>query len=894
MVATMIASPVTGDAEGRRTPSKFAALLLIVIAGHTALEAARDALLLTGPGPRALGWVYAAIALCALPAAALVGRASERFGPHRALVGVLTTAALLAVALFVAPATYAVSMAVYVLSGLVGSIAVPQFWNVAGQVLTVAQGRRLFGPIAAAGVVGGVLGSGIAAGALLVLPVRALLLVSASLFAIAVGALLRIWEARGTSRGPSRERAAAGESVRALYAEPLLTRIALSVMASTATLLVLDYCFKSAVARSIPAGHLGPFLARYYLALNGLSLAVQLFLGSAVVRRLGVTRALVLTPALLILSAVGVLAGGGGLGPVLVMKAIDGGLRFSVHRITGELVYLPLPARVRQHQKPFIDGALARASQTLTGVALLAGGARFLSPYAVAGAVVVLGACWLAATVAMRRPYLAMLRGAIASGSLDTQDSPGPLDLESAQLLVQHLGSGDPLEVVGAMNALCRRGHVGFVPALVLLHTDEEVLAQALEHFGASGRNDWIPMARRLLRDAREPVRMAAARALLMHGAVDLASLERDAGPRVRGYAAVWAAAAHDSENVTDRPAIAAVLHEPGEEGAAARLGMLAAVADAPKTPGLGRLVAAIWGASDGSTEQTVLLARAAARQHDALLVPRLVDRLGSRDAREPVRSALVAFGDDALDALWWALCDTSRPRNVRLHIPKTIARFGTRAAAEHLLENVESEQDGLVRYKSIRALEMLVSQRHVAVDRARIERLAFQALERHFRLLGLRIALEEGAPAAGSGTAARLLVGLIEDKLRQSLERAFRLIAIAQPREDMSRLRLACLSDDPYTRATGGELLDSLLRRRDQQALRALVRIVTDDLSRAERVGQATSLLPDILPAGRNDAIAILSRDADVTLSMLARAWIEKTNRGSPEGRASVDAGER
>jgi len=862
----------------------FAALLLLIITGHTVLEAARDALLLTGPGPRALGVVYMAIAVCAWPAAALAARASERFGARRSLGGTIVIAAALPVALFLAPASTASAMAVYVVSGLIGSIVVPQFWTFAGKVLTVAQGRRLFGLIAAAGVLGGVLGSGTAAAALLVLPVKALLLVSAAVFVIAGTALLRVDGEEREDRSSRGAPLTVTASTRAFRGQSLLSRIALSVVVSTATLLVLDYCFKATVARSLPSAEIGPFVARYYLALNGLSLVVQVFLGSAVVRRLGVTAAIILTPLLLMLGAAGVVVAGGAMGAVLVMKAIDGGLRFSMHRITGELIYLPVPVRVRQHFKPFIDGALGRASQTVTGAALLVlGGTWVLAPRPLALVVTVLAGVWLAVAVTMRRPYLDLLRGAISAGTLHRQESPEPLDLESAQLLVQHLASQDPLEVVGAMNALTRRKHQGFVPALVLLHSDELVLTQALEHFGASTRTDWMPLARRLLGDRREAVRMAAARALAMHEALDVERLAADVGWRVRGYAVVDLALRDGAEDVLEHDRVAALLRESGEEGDAVRLGMLAAIADAPPTSSLARLLLALSESPSGSPEQTELLALAAARQRDPRLVPRLVELLSAREGRDAVRTALVTFGEEGLQASWWALRDTTRPRSFRIHVPKTIGRFGTKIAAEYLLENIETEEDGLVRYKSIRALEMLVTRRRIHVDRPRIERLAHDALVRYVRLLGQLVALGPPPVVGGRPSAAdRLLAGFLDDKLNHLLKRTFALLAIAHPREDFHRVRLACLSGDPYTRANAGELLDALLRHRDQQSLRALLRLVTEDLPPSERASRAASLVGHAMPGSREEALDILGRDHDAILARLAAACAAGASRGA------------
>jgi AAA family ATP:ADP antiporter len=860
------------DGEARGALLGFAFLLLLIIAGHTILEAARDALLLAGPGPRVLGTVYVIIATLAWPAAAVVARATDRFGAQRSLGGTLAVAACLPVVLFAVPGTPAAAMAVYVVSGLIGSIVVPQFWTLAGKVLTAAQGRRLFGLIAAAGVLGGVFGSGTATLVLLFLPVRALLLASAGAFVLAATALLRV----GADERVASERRASttvSDSAHSLVRQPLLARIALSVVVSTATLLLLDYCFKSTVARTLPGPQIGPFVARFYLALNALSLVVQVVLSSAVVRRLGVSAAIVLTPLLVLAGAAAVVVAGGALGAVLLMKTIDGSLRFSINRITAELIYLPVPAQTRQRVKPMIDGALARASQTLTGAFLLvARGSWLLAPRPLAALIAVFAGGWLAVAFATRKPYLGMLRTAIAGGSLGTGDGPVPLDLETAQLLVQHLASEDPQEVVGAMNALCRRGGSAFVPALVLLHPDEVVLIQALEHLAASRRDDWLGLARRLLADRRENVRMAAARALAMRGALDVAQVADDVGWRVRGYAAVDLALRDRAEDVVDNDRVRGLLHAEGDGGLAARLGMIAAIADAPPHRSLSRLLLVLAESPERAPEWTELVARAAARQHDPRVVPRLVDHLGTRDGREAIRSALVSFGDEGLEAVWWALQDASRPRSFRIHVPKTLARFGTRASAERLLECIETEEDGQVRYKAIRALEQLVTQRRIPLDRRRVEPLAREALVRHFRLLGARVVLGEVEAEAEPSAARRLLGGLLDDKLNQSLERALRLLAIARPREDFHRLRLACRSKDPYTRANAGELLDALFHRNDEQPLRALLRVVTEDLPAREKAERAAPIVGRPVPKGRSEALADLERDRDPVLVRLAK----------------------
>src|SRR5690606_3102207 len=57
------------------------------------------------------------------------------------------------------PPTTAGVFSLYVFGGLVITLLVAEFWIVASTLFTAAQGRRLFGPLAAGGVLGAVLGA---------------------------------------------------------------------------------------------------------------------------------------------------------------------------------------------------------------------------------------------------------------------------------------------------------------------------------------------------------------------------------------------------------------------------------------------------------------------------------------------------------------------------------------------------------------------------------------------------------------------------------------------------------------------------------------------------------------------------------------------------------------
>jgi AAA family ATP:ADP antiporter len=862
--------------EVRTLVAAFVTLLLLITA-HTALETARDALLLARFPARSLGVVYLAVAACVLPASWVAARVSERMGARRALGGGLALAGAAMVALFVVPTTRTSVVVLYVTSSLVGAVLVPLFWNLVGSILTVAEGRRLLGPLGAAGVLGGLVGSGAAAGLVEWLPAKALLLVSAGVLLLTMAALAWVPpHDDGASPQPAPIVGATGSS-EAMRDEPFLRRVALLVVVSTAALVALDYFFKWTVARQIPHADVARFVARFYLVLNALSVVVQLLFSGAVLRRAGAAAAIAMTPLVLLLGGVGTLVSGGALAAVLVLRAVDGMLVNSVHRMAMELVYLPVPASARARAKPFIDGALARTTQASVGaLTLVAGSAAWLSSWRLAAAVVVLVVVWSAVAVTTWRPYLGLLRRAIAKGAPARSGDLDPIDLENAEALTEYLAHDDPRVVGGAMSALARRGRERLISALVLLHDDESVLRYALELFAASRRNDWVSRARRLLTDRREGIRMAAARALAQHRQLAGKDLSGDPSPRVRGYSALLLGLGSETQDVSEDERVRELLGLPGPAGEEARVGILLGVADAPLEPRLLPLLASLAADLGSSGESTSALAKAASTQQATELVPALVERLALHDGREVLRSALVSLGRTAFDRVRAALHDPSQSRRLRIQLPGTIAPFGTADAAELLLTTIETEKDGLVRYKAIRGLGRMVADGSVKVERARAERLALANLVEHFRLLGLRAPFDPSPLHVPTGVSERpaterLLIGLLDDKLRQSLERTFRLLKIAHPREDIHTVNTAALSSDKRARANAAEFLDTLLRRRAQRTLRELLRIVTDDLSSPERVARAASICGTTPPGTREQAMTRLLRDADAIVVALA-----------------------
>jgi len=152
------------------------------------------------------------------------------------------------------------------------------------------------------------------------------------------------------------------------------------------------------------------------------------------------------------------------------------------------------------------------------------------------------------------------------------------------------------------------------------------------------------------------------------------------------------------------------------------------------------------------------------------------------------------------------------------------------------------------------------------------IDREATRNIEEYLRLLSLRVALsaKTSRTRIHDDAAKEVLLGLLEDKLAQSMERGFRLLQIAHKREDIEAVHTAARSSNVTARANAGEFLDVLLVRHDQQRLRWMLRIVVDDANDRDRVERARAELPGLVQS-YGDALRALLDDKDEVLVALA-----------------------
>src|SRR5688500_9937003 len=135
-----------------------------ILAGHTLLETARDALFLARLPASQLPWVYLAMAGIAIGLSQGPWRVPRFLSGRYSLSILLAACALVSFGfwLFGASTHPWQLRALYVWTGLLGTLSALQFWMVLGELYTVTEAKRLYKIVGAGSLLGAVSGAALA------------------------------------------------------------------------------------------------------------------------------------------------------------------------------------------------------------------------------------------------------------------------------------------------------------------------------------------------------------------------------------------------------------------------------------------------------------------------------------------------------------------------------------------------------------------------------------------------------------------------------------------------------------------------------------------------------------------------------------------------------------
>lgn len=743
---------------------------------------------------------------------------------------------------------------------------VAQGWLVAANVFTPREAKRLYGLLGVGSVIGAAFGGQFTAWAVYQIGTRNLTLVSAGFVVLSYVAFrLAI-----RSAGKSLEAAKGAEEEPSFSFGEILTSIRqhrhLQVIVAiiTVTFMVdamVEFQF-SAIAKVTYTDQtaLTAFLGNFYgLWLNLITFVLQLFLTGFVVSRFGVGGALQIMPVSIAAASVGALIFPGLLSTGAA-RLTEASTRYSFNKTGMELLYLPLPLELRNRTKGFVDVFVDRLARGLGGMVLVVLMAAHLAQNRYAA--VVLGFCvvWIILSIVAQKEYVATVRKRLELRRLDLDSARISVrDPATIAMLEKTVRGDNGRQAAYALSLLAEAAVYELQPLVEESASarSPELRAKAFEVAASSGLGSLKSAAETEIRNARgadlSPAVKQAVRYLIAT-ADDKAGLARQliqhANPALR-HAAV--------EALTNYPEVAreVVDYRWLRENAThtdPRVRALAALAIRAHgdrgTESLHRLLA--------DTERSVV--QEAVRTAGVLCgreyVTELISLFADPRLRGEVVDAMVCYGSRIVGTLADILDDANAPIAVRRQIPRVLHRIPEQRCVDELFR-VLTAPDLILRTNVLKALSKL---REKAPDleygAGTLIGFVHEEAKRYFELHSTLAPLCEN----GSGPATRLLIRTLEDRLKVTLDRVFRLLGLRYPPKQIYAAYVAVNARSGDDHAAAVEFLDNVLER---EFKRVLLPLLDEDAVMAQH--------------GR-DLFRIERKDAEAALRELIRgddAWL-------------------
>jgi ATP:ADP antiporter, AAA family len=846
------------------------AYLFLTMSGTVASKATRDALFLDRYAAVDLPYADITIAVLVGVSVSLYIRASRWVALRSLQIGTLFLYAANCVLFWWFSVAHIgqrwLFVVIYLWVGIFSVLAPSQVWTLANFVLTTREAKRAFGFIGSGAILGWIVGGLATRLTASSLGTETLLLWVAGSLMVSAWLVHLSWQraevaAVDVSMDPLGFRA----SLKAVAASPYLRSIAWVIGLASFATTVAGWQFKAIAKAQIPdTDQLAAFFGSFNMIAGLASLGLQLLLTGRVLRSVGVGLALFIVPVAMASTTLGVLVFGS-LVAVSALKASDQVLRYSIDKVTVELLYLPLSAAETFRVKSFIDTVIYRFGDALGGLVVLACAAGLgWTPVQVGWLTVAIVLAWMAAAAVARQQYVTNLQESIHQHRLDAERANGALLDRNASLALSQKLRGSPTEIIYALSFFetWPADGVQIAVADLLKHESPDVRVRALTLLSQAGVQTVLGDVERLLRDPHLEVRTEALLYLTRHSNVDPLAIIEQVG---------------DYHDFSIQAALIAFLSRPGrgQNVEAAQVMLQRMVADGGEAGLRARVEAArVVGLApdifdrelrklleDDAPEVAREAVRSAGRLGKRTLVHRLVDRLAEPWLTEEIVLALGSFGDRIIEPIRDYLEDRDTPPAIRYELPAVLQAIATPAAHAVLVDNVLTG-DSALRMRVLAALNKLAQlYPERRVQRPVVETALEAEITGHYRSYQVLDAI------GGSLTGAEPVVAGLREALSQESERIFRLMKILYPAHDMHSAFVGIQSEQPAVHDNALEFLDNVL----PPALRAVVVPLFDrEVSAADRARHAERLV-GVTVRSRDEAVEVLARSRDPWLQACA-----------------------
>jgi AAA family ATP:ADP antiporter len=406
------------EGEARLVVPFFLNLFLLLTAYYI-LKVVREPLILLGGSAVERSYAQGLQALLLVVLIPAYSFLANRIEPAR-LVKWITAVFVVSLFLFFAArrAGVPVGFAFFVWLGIFSTLSIAQFWSIANDVMTEAEGRRLFPLVAVGGTAGGILGAQVAARALARVSPESLMLVAAALLVLCLllthaGHLAAIERKYGAAGPPVEPRDPRGGFTLVL-ADRYLLLIGLSVIILNLITATGDFVLAqmvSARAHALPVAQRGHFVGAFYGDLQTwvtvLTTVVQIFVVARVFKVVGIGGALFFMPLMVIVGYAGF-----ALAPLLAaataVKVGESTTDYSLQNTIEHGLFLPTSRDAKYKAKSAIDTVSKRLGDLGSTALVFLGTRAALGVRGFAITNVVAGLLWIWIALHLKRRQKAM------------------------------------------------------------------------------------------------------------------------------------------------------------------------------------------------------------------------------------------------------------------------------------------------------------------------------------------------------------------------------------------------------------------------------------------------------------------------------------------------------
>lgn len=726
--------------------------------------------------------------------------------------------------------SFAVLASIFIVMNLMSVLLVMQFWTVAGQIFDPREAKRLFGLIAVGDTMAGAL-AGLTLG-----PLAASVGVNNLIFVIALTLIISALcvRALGTDNALATQDQQQRKKVQPSFKQdvisirriPLLVGIAgltvlLAMLISTSSyqfFLALQTSFRGQEERIVA------FLGRYALYTGIGAFVMQSYVTNIVMRRLGLFTALLFFPLGIIVGSFLVFITGGTLLSLAIVRAVNPVVRDTINEASLNLLYLPVPAQLRQRAKEVFEIVYA-LSAGLFGVTFL------ISQYIPAWnfiywsyPLLFFALLWIFVVWWTRRQYQLALSESVKRRVLNLEGSTVDIrDEGTIKVLKAALEHPDELQVIQALTLIANAKEVDWDSYLepLLMHPSGQVRVLALAHLGRPGNVAYSDQVAMCFEDPDDDTKAAAIEAFCAiqgnRGIAAVREFLQASNPRVKGATIVGLIRYGGLDGIlqaaTDLKDMLASPDAAMRQQAALVLGRLGVQTFYEPL---------IRFFDDPDLDVRLSAIRAAGELQSPEMIPHLLEQLHDDASAGPAAEALGRYGDVAFEPLRDTLLN-AQDSDVRARIPAIMQYLATPEVAEVLLEHLE-EPDSGVRFAVLQALNRLHAMGiDFVIDEQAFDEAIFVELREAYRFYTLREEL-------GKAGTNPLLDDALKGYQNLALERLFFLLDIKYPEFKLEPVRQSIEAGEA-NRAIAIELLDNVLERDERDRLLPLLEAPVDQV---------------------------------------------------------------